>query len=36
MRRTTYDDMGHPLELGDHLYRASLYSFEVVLSTARR
>jgi DNA-binding GntR family transcriptional regulator len=32
MRRTTYDDMGHPLELGDHLYRASLYSFEVVLT----
>jgi DNA-binding GntR family transcriptional regulator len=36
MRRTTYDDLGRPLELGDHLYRASLYSFEVVLSTARR
>jgi DNA-binding GntR family transcriptional regulator len=32
MRRTTYDDMGHPLELGDHIYRASLYSFEVVLT----
>jgi DNA-binding GntR family transcriptional regulator len=32
MRRTTYDDMGHPLELGDHVYRASLYSFEVVLT----
>jgi DNA-binding GntR family transcriptional regulator len=32
MRRTTYDDMGRPLELGDHLYRASLYSFEVVLT----
>jgi len=33
MQRTTYDDMGHPVELGDHLYRASLYSFEVVLTS---
>jgi DNA-binding GntR family transcriptional regulator len=32
MQRTTYDDMGHPVERGDHLYRASLYSFEVVLT----
>jgi DNA-binding GntR family transcriptional regulator len=32
MQRTTYDDLGRPLELGDHLYRASLYSFEVVLT----
>jgi GntR family transcriptional regulator len=32
MQRTTYDEMGHPLELGDHIYRASLYSFEVVLT----
>jgi DNA-binding GntR family transcriptional regulator len=33
MQRTTYDDMGRPVELGDHLYRAALYSFEVVLTT---
>jgi len=33
MQRTTYDDTGRPLELADHFYRASLYSFEVVLVT---
>jgi DNA-binding GntR family transcriptional regulator len=33
MRRTTYDDGGRAVELGDHLYRASRYSFEVVLVT---
>jgi len=31
MERTTYDDAGRALELADHRYRASLYSFEVVL-----
>jgi DNA-binding GntR family transcriptional regulator len=33
MRRTTYDDAGQAVELADHLYRASLYSFEIVLVT---
>lgn len=32
MRRTTYDAGGRALEFGDHVYRASLYSFEVVLA----
>jgi DNA-binding GntR family transcriptional regulator len=31
MRRTTYDDTGRAVEFGHHLYRASLYSFEIVL-----
>ncbi len=31
MQRTTYDDTGRPVELAHHFYRASLYSFEVVL-----
>jgi DNA-binding GntR family transcriptional regulator len=33
MQRTTYSDTGRPVELADHLYRASLYSFEIVLVT---
>jgi DNA-binding GntR family transcriptional regulator len=33
MQRTTYSDIGQPVELADHLYRASLYSFEIVLVT---
>jgi DNA-binding GntR family transcriptional regulator len=33
MQRTTYDDKGRPVEVGDHLYRASDYSFEFVLSS---
>ena len=33
MRRTTYSETGQPVELGDHTYRASLYSFEIVLVT---
>jgi GntR family transcriptional regulator len=33
MERTTYNENGQPVELGDHLYRASLYSFEIVLVT---
>jgi GntR family transcriptional regulator len=33
MERTTYDEKGQPVELGDHIYRASLYSFEIVLVT---
>ena len=31
MSRTTYNENGQPVELGDHIYRASLYSFEIVL-----
>jgi GntR family transcriptional regulator len=33
MERITYNEHGLPVELGDHLYRASLYSFEIVLVT---
>jgi len=33
MRRVTYDADGRALELGDHLYRASRYSFELVLKS---
>jgi GntR family transcriptional regulator len=33
MQRTTYDPEGRAVEFGRHLYRASRYSFEVVLST---
>jgi DNA-binding GntR family transcriptional regulator len=33
MERTTYNESGQPVELGDHIYRASLYSFEIVLVT---
>lgn len=32
MQRTTYDDTGRCLEFADHLYRAALYSFEIVLA----
>lgn len=32
MRRTAYDDSGRAVEFADHYYRASLYSFEFVLS----
>jgi DNA-binding GntR family transcriptional regulator len=32
MRRTAYDDSGRPVEFASHYYRASLYSFEFVLS----
>jgi GntR family transcriptional regulator len=31
MQRTTYDDAGRSLEFADHVYRASHYSFEIVL-----
>lgn len=31
MARTAYDHHGHPVELGSHVYRASLYSFELTL-----
>jgi GntR family transcriptional regulator len=31
MRRTVFDDAGRAVEYGDHLYRASIYSFEFVL-----
>jgi len=31
MERSTYNENGQPVELGDHIYRASLYSFEIVL-----
>ena len=33
MQRTAYNENGQPVELGDHIYRASLYSFEIVLVT---
>jgi GntR family transcriptional regulator len=33
MERTTYDENGQSVELADHIYRASLYSFEIVLVT---
>jgi GntR family transcriptional regulator len=33
MERTTYSEHGVPVELADHFYRASLYSFEIVLVT---
>jgi GntR family transcriptional regulator len=33
MERTTYNEHGQPVELADHIYRASLYSFEIVLVT---
>ncbi|TQM03187.1 GntR family transcriptional regulator [Pseudonocardia kunmingensis] len=32
MRRTTFDERGVVVEFGDHLYRASRYSFEVDLT----
>lgn len=32
MSRTAYDDRGRAVEHGDHVYRASLYSFEVTLT----
>jgi DNA-binding GntR family transcriptional regulator len=31
MTRTTYDDAGRAIEYGAHIYRASLYSFEITL-----
>jgi DNA-binding GntR family transcriptional regulator len=33
MVRTTYDSHGHALEHGDHIYRASLYAFELTLTS---
>ncbi|HEY3748205.1 MAG TPA: GntR family transcriptional regulator [Pseudonocardiaceae bacterium] len=33
MRRTAYDDAGRVVEYGDHVYRASVYSFEFVLAS---
>jgi DNA-binding GntR family transcriptional regulator len=33
MRRTTFDEHGVVVELGDHLYRASRYTFEVALTS---
>jgi DNA-binding GntR family transcriptional regulator len=33
MQRTAYNENGQPVELADHIYRASLYSFEIVLVT---
>jgi len=32
MSRTAYDDHGHAIEYGDHVYRASRYSFELTLT----
>jgi DNA-binding GntR family transcriptional regulator len=34
MTRTSYDDHGRAVEHGDHLYRASLYSFELTLASS--
>lgn len=31
MKRTTYDDSGRAIELGEHVYRSSIYSFEMTL-----
>lgn len=33
MRRTAYDEAGRVVEYGDHVYRASVYSFEFVLAS---
>jgi DNA-binding GntR family transcriptional regulator len=33
MSRTAYDDHGRAVEHGDHLYRASLYTFELTLAS---
>jgi GntR family transcriptional regulator len=33
MERTTYNESGQAVELAGHIYRASLYSFEIVLVT---
>lgn len=35
MQRVAYDDSGRAVEFGSHYYRASLYSFEFVLSNHR-
>jgi DNA-binding GntR family transcriptional regulator len=35
MQRTVYDDSGRAVEFASHYYRASLYSFEFVLSNHR-
>jgi GntR family transcriptional regulator len=35
MQRTAYDDRGRAVEYASHYYRASLYSFEFVLSNHR-
>lgn len=34
MARTAYDDHGHAVEHGDHLYRASRYTFELTLTSS--
>jgi DNA-binding GntR family transcriptional regulator len=31
MQRTAYDDSGRAVELGSHVYRPELYSFEMTL-----
>jgi DNA-binding GntR family transcriptional regulator len=31
MQRTAFDAAGHPIEFGDHLYRADLYAIEVTV-----
>lgn len=33
MQRTVFADAGRTVEYGDHLYRASIYSFEFVLAS---
>ena len=34
MQRLTYDDHGRPVELGNHVYAATRYSFELSLLTS--
>jgi DNA-binding GntR family transcriptional regulator len=34
MTRTAWDASGRAIEYGDHLYRASLYSFELTLTAS--
>jgi GntR family transcriptional regulator len=34
MTRTAFDETGRALEYGTHVYRASIYSFELTLMTA--
>lgn len=31
MQRTAYDEAGHPIEFGQHIYRASRYTFDTTL-----
>jgi GntR family transcriptional regulator len=33
MERAVFDDAGRAVEYGNHLYRASIYSFEFILAS---